>query len=359
MIIPICINLLLGFINKAKPLFASPPKPFPNAVVLKSGFGFFIVVTPSYIGIIMPELGLTMPQWDLSSLLDNIFARNGLVIPTMDIPHMNIVNLSRLANNLSERALQGFNFVPRNWPHHPDYVSLILVHLNNPLVQGLSLGVLYPGCIKLGRFLSSIISHFSCISRSSISDYFKLKIVKFKDTFSKSISRSKYALDKGFLKFNSHLDLLHSLGLNSLFNNVNLKVYSFTNRIIWSYFNENLNEGRFFLHCEDLARSVRSNIIAILELCNNNPGFAVGNLTPSQLERDRPADMSEQDFLRLVDELYTNVLEAEQSLRELRDQIRSLRSDHPEYQTLRSEFHALIYWLSTTLGRSDNLPNGI
>ena len=116
MIIPIRINLLLGFINKAKPLFTSPPKPFPNAVVLKSNFsfGYLFMVTPTTIQIIMPELGLTMPQLDLSSLLDNIFTCNGPVIPKMDIPHMNIVDLGRLANNLLERASQGFNFVPRN-----------------------------------------------------------------------------------------------------------------------------------------------------------------------------------------------------------------------------------------------------
>lgn len=78
MIIPICINLLLGFINKAKHLFAlmSPPKPFKDATMLECGSNFLILISSSYIFIKMPELGLNLnlPQLDLSSLLDNIFA---------------------------------------------------------------------------------------------------------------------------------------------------------------------------------------------------------------------------------------------------------------------------------------------
>lgn len=87
--------------------------------------------------------------------------------------------------------------------------------------------------------------------------------------------------------------MLHSLGLNSLFNIITLKVYSFTDSILRSYFNENPDEDRFLFNCEALARSVRSNIVNILEMCNNNPGFAVGSLSSSQLER--PDVVSQED----------------------------------------------------------------
>lgn len=154
--------------------------------------------------------------------------------------------------------------------------------------------------------------------------------------------------------------MLHSLGLNSLFNIITLKVYSFTDGILRSYFNENPDEDRFLFNCEALARSVRSNIVNILEMCNNNPGFAVGSLSSSQLER--PDVVSQEDWEGLVNELETYVRGAQDSLRELGDQlinIRRHRPDHPEYQTIRSEYILLSDWLSTILGRTDNLPNGI
>lgn len=196
---------LYDYISRIK--FISPPKPFKDVDMLNSGFffngvpSFFILITTSYIYIKMPELGLDliMPQWDLSSLFDRITSRTGVAVPTMNNSDLKIVDFSRFANNFSERALQGSQFVPHNWPHLSDYSRLILVHISHPLFKLSLAGIIWLVGQRLHALLSSlpsIIPNLSCISKSSISDYFKLKIVKFKDTFSKSINCSRYALDK-------------------------------------------------------------------------------------------------------------------------------------------------------------------
>ena len=330
-------------------------KPFKEVATLKSGFNpsYFILITTSYIYIQMPELGLdlTLPQLDLSSLLDNIFARNGVVIPTMDIPQMKIVDLGRLANNLSERALQGFQYVPRNWPHHSDYVRWILVHLNNPLVQGLSLAVLYPGCISLGRLLSSIISHFSNLSRYSLSDLFRSKVIKFKDSFYKGISHFKNTFNKEFLEFNSHIDLLHRLGLNSLFNQSSaLKVYSLhslSSRILNSAAWGNTNRTQFLLRSEETARSVRSAIIAIYEVINTTPGLWSGQLRPHQLRRDD--SVSPERWVEVLNLLGNNVGLAERGLRFLNTQLYMLNRHDPDFLAIYEEIERLQSWLNTAI----------
>lgn len=192
---------LYNYISRIK--FISPPKPFKDVAMLKSGFNpsFFILITTSYIYIKMSELGLDliMPQWDLSSLFDRIPSHTGVVIPTLDIPHVKIVDFSIFANNLSERVLQGSQFVPHDWPHLSYSSRWILVHSSHPLFKLSLAGIIWLAGQRLHTLissLSSIIPNLSCISKSSISYYFKLKIVKFKDTFSKSINCSKYALDK-------------------------------------------------------------------------------------------------------------------------------------------------------------------
>ena len=64
----------------------------------------------------MPELDLdlNLPQLDISSLFNKITCHTGVVIPTLDIPNMNIVDFYRLIESLPERVLDRLQFMPHN-----------------------------------------------------------------------------------------------------------------------------------------------------------------------------------------------------------------------------------------------------
>ena len=340
--------------------FLFPSKPFKEVATLKSAFkpSYFILITTSYIYINMPELGLdlTMPPLDLSSLFNKITYHTGVVIPTLDIPNMKIVDYYRFIESLPERVLDRPQFMPHNWPHHPDYIRWILGLFtgNHPLFKLSLAGIIWLAGQRLHRLFSSlpsIISNLRFRSKSSLSDYFKLKIVKFKDTFSKGISSLKNTFNKGFLEFNSHIDLLHRLGLNSLFNQSSaLKVYSLhslSSSILNSASWGNTNRTQFLLRYEETARSVRSAIIAIYEVINTTPGLWSGQLRPHQLRRDD--SVSFERWSEVLNILGNNVGLAERGLRHLNAQLYTLNRNDPDFLALHEEVDRLQSWLNTAV----------
>lgn len=103
MIIPICVDLLLGFIKSIKYFLSfTPPKatPYLNKNVLHSGFSgrWVFYVSASYIYIRFPAFDLesltALAQYDFSWLLPNWGSY--IEVPTINIPNFRIIDINGL-----------------------------------------------------------------------------------------------------------------------------------------------------------------------------------------------------------------------------------------------------------------------